>query len=474
MIPMLDEVYEAAAGIKIYRLQNSKATSVAEVLQSLVQVVVDAKQNQVKTVSNAFKVAADEDTNSVIVFGTKEIFVQVEDVIEKLDKPQDQVFIESVIMETSLDNSRKFGVEWLLGGADGDTGIGNIGFVSDPSSSSLINYATPLIGDEPGVPNIAALPGGFSLGVLGNIITYNGQSFPTMGAMVNFIKNANQINILSTPQVMTLNNSEAEIFVGENRPFLTTEKFDGNNNPVQSYDYRDVGYKLKLQPQINSNSGLIRLDIEQEVNSVTDASLQPVTLTRYTKTTVQLLDGSTIVISGLVRDDMNKSRTGMPGLANIPLLGWLFKTDSFSGQKATLMVFIRAKIIRTLEGTKALTEAKRRLVDQNKEKTEIFFDNQFNLDNINTDDQMMFNSKQVLDPYTSPALAPLIPRTDETILSPSDGDDVSFDNGNVSDETEVESFTDYTTVQESTPGGQATAILPVTRPKAPVEIQAND
>lgn len=375
---MMDHVDETAAGIKIYRLQNSKAKSVAEVLQSLVQVVVDAKKQQVKTVSNAFKVSADEETNSVIVFGNKEIFAQVENVIDELDRPQDQVFIEAVIMETTLENSREFGVEWMVGSAETNN-LGTIGFIGDSTSSSLLSYAEPVMDEDTSPPNLAALASGFSLGVLGNIVTYGGQRFPTLGAMINFAKSASQINILSTPQVMTLDNSEAEVFVGENRPFLTTEKYDSNNNPVQSYDYRDVGYKLKVLPQINSNSGLVRLDIEQEVKKVTDTSVRPVTLTRYTKTTVQLLDGSTVVISGLVRDDLDRSQNGIPGLANIPLLGWFFKTDSKSGQKSTLMIFIRAKIVRTMAGADALTGAKRQLVEETNKNSESYFEKQFEL-----------------------------------------------------------------------------------------------
>jgi len=150
--------------------------------------------------------------------------------------------------------------------------------------------------------------------------------------------------------------------VGENRPFLTSTKYDSNNNPVQSYDYRDVGVKLKIKPQISANN-TVTLNIEQEVKKLASSTFDataPVTLTRSTKTKVKLMDGSMMVISGLLKDDKERYNSAVPGLSRIPILGWLFKTKSGTFEKTNMMVFISTHIIRTQEDAEALTKKKRR------------------------------------------------------------------------------------------------------------------
>ena len=144
-----------------------------------------------------------------------------------------------------------------------------------------------------------------------------------------------------------------------------------------TYTYKDVGVKLLVTPYINSESGLVRLDIEQNVDKVSAGGDKPTTLTRHTKTSVQLVDGSTMVISGMVQDDRDKGQTGIPGLANLPVLGWLFKRESTSGTKSTLMVFISAKIIRTLESADALTGAKMEELERARETAKDYFKKEF-------------------------------------------------------------------------------------------------
>ncbi|MGE4298399.1 MAG: type II secretion system secretin GspD [Desulfovibrionaceae bacterium] len=383
LLQQIDHVDQAASGLRVYRLKNAKASSVAQVLQSLVEVIVENKgETSKKTVSDAFKVAADEDTNSVLVISSKEILPQIEEIMTELDKPQDQVYIEALIMETSLNDSREFGVEWMAGGASsGETGT--IGFV-DSSSSSFLTYADPVYGStSKTMPEITSLPGGFSLGILGNIISYGGKRYPTIGALVNVVKTVDGINILSTPQVMTLDNTDAEVFVGENRPYQTTTSYDSSNKPVYAYDYRDVGVSLKVKPSINRESGLVRLEVEQSIDKVQSSSVSstaPTTLKRSTKTTVQLMDGGTMVISGMVDNTNDKSKVGIPGLANIPVLGWLFKKEADSNDKTTIMVFISAKIISTASAAHALTHGKLQDVQSTNDTYKDFFEKQFEIE----------------------------------------------------------------------------------------------
>lgn len=339
---------QAAASPKVFYLKNAVAADVEKVLNQLLGSIQDPKTKDVVK-SN---VASDKATNSIIVVGEAELYDKVEKLIDKLDVPRKQVYVEALIMETTLEKGGNFGVEWMAGGGNNDF-AGTVGYLNDGAATS---FMSPVL--EGNSPNFSALPGGFTAGVLGNVITYEGVQFPTLTALVNFVKTASGINILSNPQILTLDNEEAEIFVGENRPFITSTKFDSNNNPVQSYDYRDVGIRLKIQPHISSNE-TITLDIAQEVKKViSNASVDapaPITLTRKTNTTVKLRNNSKLVISGLIKDDSDNVNSAVPGLSKIPLIGWLFKSKEKSSQKTNMMVFITAKIISTQDEANELT-----------------------------------------------------------------------------------------------------------------------
>ncbi len=383
LLARVDRVEEGDVGfIRVYRLQSAKAETLSNVLQSLVEAQVkESKEKEKKGAvvekDAVFKVSADKDTNSIVVLGTKEVFTSVDQIVKELDQPRDQVYVESMIMETTLNNSRRFGVEWTIGLAN-ESNIGQFGYLN-PSDGSLLSYAAPVI--EGGLPNFSSLPGGFSMGVLGNIITYKDQQFPTLGALIDYTKSVDEINILSTPQLMTMDHAEAEVFVGENRPYQTGQVFQDNGNTNITYDYRDVGIRLKITPHINKVNDFVHLEVEQEVKKVSQATTDvfaPVTLNRYTKTSVQLLDGATMVISGMIQDDMEKGRTGMPGLASVPVLGWLFKRENVSAVKSTLMVFISARIVRSLDHVQSLSKAKmddlKNFHDRSKELFEDEFD----------------------------------------------------------------------------------------------------
>ncbi len=345
----------------VFYLKNAEAKDVYDVVNSLLRSI-----SKKKTVST--RVTYDKSTNSIIFIGDRETAKKIKQLIEKLDIPRKQVFVESLILETSLDNLNKFGIEWLAGGG-GHNFAGTVGYINQ--NGNLVNFETPILEGKP--PNLAALPGGFTGGVLGNVVTYEGVKFPTLGALVNAIKNASGINILSNPEILTLDNKPAMIFVGENRPFVTSKKFDTNNNPIETYDYRDVGVKLKVDPHISSDDTItMKIDLEVKkvlANAVSGSTPAPITLTRETNTYVKLKDGSIMVISGLIRNDSNITRTSVPVLSDIPILGWLFKSRSTSTQKTDLIVFITAKVIRNQKEANRLTLEKRK--QANKFKKEV-------------------------------------------------------------------------------------------------------
>jgi len=200
------------------------------------------------------------------------------------------------------------------------------------------------------------------MGIVGAGITIGGITFPNIGAVVQAYKTDSEVSILSTPQIMTLDNEEAEINVGSNVPYLTRQDTTSSTTSINynSYEYRDVGVTLNITPHINEE-GYIRLKISQQVTKVTSAaaSTTPTTLKRTAKTTVVIKDRETIVIGGLVGDSTQDNTYKVPLFGDIPLLGWLFKTKSVSREKTNLYVFLTPHIVRTQTDAVDLYQEKR-------------------------------------------------------------------------------------------------------------------
>lgn len=343
---------------RVFYLKNARAEDVEKVLSKLVtSLSQQAGKTGTATSSSSnskVSISSDNATNSILAIGDKELYDNLDSLISKLDVPRRQVYVEALILETTIDKSSQFGVEWFMGaGSDSGAIIGNNS--NTGNLNSIIGSLTQ------GASSISGLGTGLGIGVIGNIISFQGAKFPSIGALISALRTSSGINIISNPQILTLNNSAAEVFVGENMPYQTSTKYDSNNNPIQTYDYRDVGVKLKVTPQITSDD-MITLAIEQEIKQVADSSVgstAPTTLTRSTNTSVKLKNHSIMVISGMIRDDSSRSISGIPGLSQIPILGWLFKRETTRVNKTNVMLFITAHIIDTLEDNQKLMEGKR-------------------------------------------------------------------------------------------------------------------
>jgi len=263
--------------------------------------------------------------------------------IEKLDIPRKQVYVEALILETSLTRTDSFGLDWFTVGANND----------------LVGYGSTGVNPTALTPGTIPMPGGFGAGIMGNMITYNGLTFPSIGAFLNALRTDSGINIVSNPQILTIDNQDAETFSGENIPFKTGDRLDVNNNLSTTYDYRNVGIRLKVTPQISGET--INLDVDLAVDQVSPSEDgYSSTLTRTTKTKVQLEDNTIMVISGLMKDGSTTYTSGIPFLSRIPILGWLFKNQTNSSDKTNLMVFISARIINTREDAVNLLERRTR------------------------------------------------------------------------------------------------------------------
>jgi general secretion pathway protein D len=350
-------VSKQLGSIKVYNVQHTSATDLAKTLQTLL-----AEGKKIQTPKDKIFVTSYASTNSLLISAPPEDMAEIEKIIAGIDTLRPQVLVEAAIVEISLSKGEEFGVEWLTGGASSG-GRGAVGgFVQ--SDGSLIPVMTGILTQTPETV-AGALRTGLNIGVVGGNITYQGQTFPTVGAFIRALSTRDNVNILSTPQLLTVNNEEAEIVVGENRPYLTSSRLDVSGNPTYSYDYRDVGVKLKIKPYINKD-GYVNLNIYQEVSKVTEATTggtgsvpAPTTLKRSTKTTVVVRDSQTVVISGLIKDDSTGTRQGVPFLSSIPILGYLFGYKKTTVEKTNLMVFLTPRIIYTSESLESISQQKK-------------------------------------------------------------------------------------------------------------------
>jgi general secretion pathway protein D len=363
LIEKLDVPATRGGQTRVVYLRNADAVKLADVLRGLL--AGEARSQQVSATptipggarapapaaksAEASLIQADEATNALIISAPDAVYNNLRAVIEKLDVRRTQVYIEALLVEMSTDAARELGVQWAGGVPAGEgalAGIQNfpgarpglIGAVADP---------TTLVGSA-----------GLLLGYVGERVTLpDGTVIRSLGALARALESRNLANILSTPNLMTLDNAEAKIVVGQNVPFITgsfaqtagaTGTAAGVVNPFQTIERKDVGLMLKIKPQV-SEGGLIKLDIFQEQSSIAPAATAGasdlVTNKRSLETKVVVDDGHTIVLGGLIEDTRNVSESRVPLLGDLPLIGSLFRYREATKKRTNLMVFLRPVII---------------------------------------------------------------------------------------------------------------------------------
>ncbi len=334
LVTMLDkETPKGEGNIRVYYLQHANAEELTKVLTAIPsKQPKEAKKGKAPVISKETQIVADQATNSLVIMASKDDYLVLEEVIKKLDIPRMMVYIESLIMEVNVDKDFQLGVEWVAGKKftyDGKDGVAFGGF----------EYGD-LLKSPP------TLPTGFALGVIGPTIEIGGVKFPNLAAVVHAMQNERDVHILSTPQILTTDNQEAEIMVGRNVPYITRQETTEARLDYTTYEYKDVGVTLKITPQI-SLERLVRLNIFQEVTRLIPGAQadRPETFKRKAQTTVIVKDTNTVVIGGLIDDDTSVVESKVPCLGDIPLLGWLFRSTTKSAKKTNLFVFLTPHII---------------------------------------------------------------------------------------------------------------------------------
>ena len=295
-------------------------------------------------------IVADASTNSLIITAPEPVYRNLRNVIAQLDQRRAQIYIESMIIEVSSTKTGQFGVNWLFGGG-GNNGVVSLGTTS---SSTIANLTTAANASTVGVANagsaLSALAGTSTYGIG---ILHNFGSLLGVGGFLEAVQGDQDVNILSTPNLMTLDNQEARILVGQNIGVLSgtianTTSTTSTAAAYSTFNRMDVGTMLNVRPQINQG-GTIKLQIYQEDSSVTTAtanSTNPTINKRSLQTTVLADNGEIVVLGGLISDNSNQSNSRVPWLSNIPVLGALFRNESKSRVKTNLLLFLRPVIIR--------------------------------------------------------------------------------------------------------------------------------
>ena len=286
-------------------------------------------------------IQADAATNTIIITASEPVYRNLRNVIDLLDSRRAQVYIESLIVEVTSSKASEFGIQWL--GLSGNAGSEyRVGGVSNNSTNNILSLAAG------NAASLAGINPGLSLGIFKQTAGKLG-----LGAIAQAMETDGNANILSTPNMLTLDNEEAKIVVGQNVPFVSgsfTQQGSAGANPFQTIERKDVGLTLRVRPQV-SEGGTVKMVIFQEMSSVdsTDPKVGIITNKRSIETNVLADDGQIIVLGGLIEDNGKANLDKVRGLGDIPILGNLFKHQKNERKKTNLMVFLRPVVIRTAE-----------------------------------------------------------------------------------------------------------------------------
>ena len=378
LIAKLDTPAARNSNVNIVHLKNADATKLAATLRAVLSGDAGGASAPAPTASAAggaassagaansglaerSNVQADALTNTLIITASEPVYRNLRGIIEQLDVRRAQVYVESLIAEVSSEKAAEFGVQWLSGlsrannGNNGSTAFGGTSF---SASGGGVNI-------QAASADPSALSGaGFVLGVANGVSTILGKNFLNLGFLAQALEKEAQANILSTPNVTTLDNEEAKVVIGENVPFITgsysqTGSGSGSaaTNPFQTIERKDVGLTLRVKPQV-SESGTIKLTIYQEISAVKDKTLAAgiITSKRSIETNVLVDSGQVVVIGGLIEDGYSDGQDKVPFLGDIPWLGNLFKSASRKRTKTNLMIFLRPVIIGDAKSSDLLTQ----------------------------------------------------------------------------------------------------------------------
>ncbi len=371
LIAKLDQ--EAPKGknqLHVRYLEHARAEDLAKVLSAIVsakpKVAQRTQPQQPAAAPEEASITSDKATNSLVIVAAPQEFWELEDVIKKLDTVRSQVMVEALIAEVSMEKTLQIGVDWRL--------------VDQPVEGSVRGYGGTDFGLIKGVQQGTLSDLGMVLGYTRGFISIGGQVFPNIGALVRAFQKDTDVNVLSTPHLLTMDNEKAKIIIADNVPILKTDlttplatATTGTSNIAVSrtFEYKDIGIQLEITPHISKGS-MVRMEVAIEVSNIT--SIDPTnpgfvtTRKRQANTTVAVENGQMVVIGGLIRDDRSDETKKVPCIGNIPGLGWLARAYSGTKTKTNLLIFITPHIVRTAEDMEKATAKKKQEAEENLRK----------------------------------------------------------------------------------------------------------
>ncbi|HEY6721240.1 MAG TPA: type II secretion system secretin GspD [Burkholderiales bacterium] len=368
LIAKLDVPARVIGSTRVIYLKNAEAPKLVEVLRGMLSAAAAAAPAGVAGAARpgggggatSSLIQADEATNSIIINASDTVYNNLRAVIEQLDVRRAQVYVEALVAEMNADRVDELGIQWAAAGQVGSQVVGAAANFPGAAPSIATAIASPA--------TAAAGASGLLVAVLGKKVTLaDGTTVQGLGALARALTTNNLGNILSTPNLLTLDNYQAKIVIGQNVPFVTgafatpaaSGATGGAVNPFQTIERRDVGLTLRIKPQISEGS-TIRMEIYQEVSdiatTVTAGASDLITNKRSLETKVIVDDGQTIVLGGLIQNTLNETMQAIPLLGEIPFIGALFRFKSMERKRTNLMIFLRPVIIRSADDGYRVTQ----------------------------------------------------------------------------------------------------------------------
>ena len=355
LIKKFDQEIPVADGFRVFRLKNARADELMESLSKLFLggggAEAVAKSDGGRTSSRPIqdvRFSVDASTNSILVSGPPTVLRAVDRAIQSLDSERVQVLVESLIAEVRTDKAKEFGFQWQFPlGQSGDGLIGLLGTNFDSGGNNILTLSGQAGQVAPGA--------GINLGLL----TSQNNRY-VLGALARFLEENGVANILATPTLLTVDNREAKIVIGQNVPFVTGQYTSTNQsanavNPFQTIERRDVGLTLRVRTQIGKD-GQIRLEIYQEASNVSATNPAGlITNKRSIESSVVVQDGQIVVLGGLTQDEVTNAKEGVPGISDLPIVGALFQREKSARIKSNLMVFIRPQIVANPQAARSVS-----------------------------------------------------------------------------------------------------------------------
>jgi general secretion pathway protein D len=349
IISHLDTPLDAGGNTTVIYLNYAEAKDLVPVLTGVGKKIEGEAQGKVSAPKGEFDIQADEAMNALVITAPPDIMRTLKRVISELDVRRAQVLVDAIIAEVSMNTARELGVQWVFSGLNSGNGVSPVGLINFTNTG---NNIADIINSASDVLNGGTIPTPAGNVLLGGGKYDKNDNFNYL-AIINMLASDSNTNILSTPTLVTLDNEEAEIIIGQNVPFVTgsftsTGSGDNATNPFQTIQRQDVGLTLKLKPQINEGDAL-KLNIEQEVSSIAPSvagASDIITNKRSIKTSVMVGDGNVVVLGGLIEKQTGTSVQKVPLLGDLPGLGALFRSKGGNVTKTNLMVFIHPVILR--------------------------------------------------------------------------------------------------------------------------------